>query len=190
MNYLNVYDNAFSMQQYNVHSFDEPRYQIVNDFIKHNKNDIKNIIDIGSGRGVLLELLLETYNDINVISCDINKYHNIKNVEFHKMDLSNKNTYVNIPQQDLLTCLDVMEHLDKSFIDDVLCYFSKISKKSIITIANHSDILNNVELHTIQEDDSYWTPIINKYFKIENIKEEYIINSKPRLYIYYLESLI
>jgi len=191
MNYLNVYDNAFSVQEYNIpqRRTDEPRYNFVNDFVKKNKNDVKNIIDIGSGRGILLELLLNTHNDINIISCDINKYHNVQNVEFHKIDLSNKDTYLNICRQDLLTCLDVMEHLDKSFIEDVFLYFSQISKKSIISIANHSDILNNVELHTIQEDDSYWTPIIKKYFKIESITEEYIVKSKPTLYIYYLESL-
>jgi hypothetical protein len=187
MDYKNVYDEAFSISRYNTHPDDEFRYVITNDYIK--SNIIETLIDIGSGRGKLLEVLKKDYSDLYIMSCDINKYHEVE-VDFETIDLSNPDTYCYFDfKYDLLTCLDVLEHLDKSYIEKVLEYFSKISKKCILTIANHSDKLNGVELHTIQEDDSYWTPLIKRYFMIDKYDEYYIVNGKARLYIYYVESI-
>jgi hypothetical protein len=94
--------------------------------------------------------------------------------EFISLDLSNNDDFKKIKKNtyELLTCLDVLEHLDKSFVDNVLYNFSQISKNVILTIANHHDIQNNIELHTIIENMDYWRPIITKFFII-NHEETY-----------------
>jgi chemotaxis methyl-accepting protein methylase len=135
----------------------------------------------------MLQILSDNFSHIKLTSCDLNKYHNV-DIDFHQLDLSDPSKYIYFPVNDLLICLDVLEHLDKSFIEDVLKYFSVISKNSILTVANHSDIIDGIELHTIREDDSYWTPLISKYFTIHRINEHYHQFGKPLLYIYYLTS--
>ena len=60
----------------------------------------------------------------------------------------------------------------------------QIIKKCIFAIANHSDIINNIELHTIQEDDLWWDKYLLKYFDLE--KKE--IHYDGRLYMYVCNS--
>lgn len=139
------------------------------------------MIDIGSGRGQLIKLIKEKCNNINITSSDIDKFNNI-DVNFIKYDLSSDNDRKCLLKDnyDILTCTDVFEHLDKSFIDDTISLCSKLSKICIFAIANHSDIINNIELHTIQENDLWWDEYLKKYFYVE--KKE--INYNGRLYMY------
>ena len=62
---------------------------------------------------------------------------------------------------------------------------SQLSSYSIICIANHSDIINGIELHTIQENELWWENIMSKYFKL-SYKE---IKYNGRLYEYFCEPL-
>ena len=62
--------------------------------------------------------------------------------------------------------------------------FNKVSDFTILTIANHSDKHNGVELHIIQENMSYWKPIIEKYFDILTFDEKY----NGRLYLLNLKN--
>jgi hypothetical protein len=88
-------------------------------------------------------------------------------------------------QFELLTCLDVLEHIEKKCVDDVLHNFSLISEYSVLTIANHSDVLNGVELHVIQEKMTFWLPYLNKYFEVLDQREHY----NGRLYLLILKSI-
>jgi len=190
--YTKIYGNIFNNNEnYASHSYGEFRYRTVIDFINGSPTKINNILDVGSGRGTVIKLIQKTFDDLDIHSCDLVNFHNIENIPFFTIDLSNKNTFVYNTVYDVISCLDVMEHLDKSFVEDVILYFSKISKNTILTVANHSDAINGVELHTIQEDSSYWTPTIKKYFTIKQIEPRYIVyGDKPRLYIYWCESKI
>ena len=149
-----------------------------------------NIIEIGSGRGQNLLKILNEKNSIKnlvLTSVDLNNFHNITVDKFIKCDLSiesNRNLLKN-NTYDILVCTDVFEHLDKSFIEDVIKICSEISTYSILAIANHSDILNGVELHTIQENNVYWENIINKYFEIHKKETHY----NGRLYMYVVKSI-
>jgi hypothetical protein len=80
----------------------------------------------------------------------------------------------------------VLEHVQKECVEDIFKTLNKISKFSIFTIANHSDIHNGVELHLIQENMSYWEPIIKKYFEVLNFDEKY----GGRLYLLNLKNKI
>ena len=188
MNYLDIYTNSFSNPAYSKDGYIDPKNKYIIDCIRD--EHVNNIIDISSGRGALVKLIKVIFPDIKILSTDLKKFHE-ENVDFIKLDLSiveDRNKLIDNEIYDLLTCMDVLEHLDKSFIDDVLYMISNISKTVILTIANHSDIFDGVELHTIQEDYTYWGPLLSKYFDTVYYEEKYFINGKPKLYLLKLKT--
>lgn len=184
MDYKNTYTHLFNTDDYSIHNIDELRYQISNEFIK--KNGIQSMVDIGSGRGVLLDLLSKENPNLKILSTDLSKFHGL-NFDFKEIDLSNKETFFNIENKfQVLTCLDVLEHLEKHFIEDIFKWFSEISENQILTIANHSEILDGKEIHLIQENMDYWGPLVNKYFDIISQEEKVFpthLGTKNYLYI-------
>ena len=185
MDYKKTYTHLFETKDYSIHDINELRYQISNDYVK--KNNVQNMVDIGSGRGILLDLLNKENPNLKILSTDLNKFHNL-NFDFKEIDLSNKDTFFNIDNKfQLLTCLDVLEHLEKHCIEDVFKWFSEVSENQVLTIANHSEILHGEEIHLIQEDMSYWEPIVSKYFDIVHKEEKvFLTHLGQRNYLYIL----
>ncbi len=172
MNFHEIYEKSFENQNYNFHPENEFRYSYVKNYVESNK--VKKIIDIGSGRGTLIEVLKKIDTNIEIFSSDLKKFHNWE-VPFFEINLCNKETFKEFEDNsfELLVCLDVLEHIKKECIDDIFSFFQKISKNLIFSIANHSDVQNGVELHLIQEDMSFWSPIILKYFEIIHSETQY-----------------
>ena len=179
MDYEKIYKEVFKQENYNKNDLREHVFEKV---LNRLSPQTKSLIDIGSGRGRFLLEAYERIPDIEITSLDLDNFHDIEllsyvgaslaNFNFIKADLSRKDQREELlslyedNKFDMLTCLDCLEHLDKSFIDDVLFLFSKISKKSIFTIANHSDKWGGVELHLIQEGPEYWTKLISEHSTI------------------------
>lgn len=185
MNFLETYNKLFNDPNYNKHDSSELRYQHVVNYINNNK-EIKNIIDISSGRGILLTMISNLFPKINITSTDINKYNEL-NFKFYKLNLINNEDYIQIPNNfDLLTCLDVLEHIDYQNIENVLDNLSRLSKTFIFTIANHIDIQNGIDVHLIKEDTVYWGNILSKKYIINNCEEKNFNGNY--LYIYNLSS--
>jgi 2-polyprenyl-3-methyl-5-hydroxy-6-metoxy-1,4-benzoquinol methylase len=187
MNYLDVYKKCFSFENYS--NCEHIQYNYVINNIKKLNLENNNIIEIGSGKGhILLKILDEKKNlkNLKLTSVDLDNFHNIPVDNFFTCNLSNESERNKLLENkyDILVCTDVYEHLDKSFIESVIEICSKISTYSILAIANHSDIWNDVELHTIQENDIWWDNILNKYFNI--IQKETHYNG--RLYMYIVKS--
>lgn len=181
-NFLDVYNKAFSCDSYNQHTDQEPRFKFAIDFI--NNNNICSVLDVGSGRGNLLKLIKHNNSNINITSADLNKFHSVDGVEFVKINLCDPSTLKIKGTFDLITCLDVLEHLTEDVIETVFKFFSDKAKYSVISIANHSDVHDGVELHLIQKDLNFWLPIIKKYFNVLSCTTEY----NDRLYILTLEN--
>jgi hypothetical protein len=169
-NYKEIYEQSFSDSKYNLHPDTEFRFNMVYDYI--NTNNVNTLVDISSGRGNIIKHIITNHPNIEILSCDLKKFHDY-DVEFIEIDLCDKNTFKITKKYDLLTCLDVLEHIGKECVDDILYFFSRISKHSLVTIANHSDIQNGIELHVIQENMEYWTPLIEKYFEIIKSETQY-----------------
>jgi cyclopropane fatty-acyl-phospholipid synthase-like methyltransferase len=184
MDYKETYTNLFSTKNYSIHNFNELRYQITNDVVK--KNNVKNIIDIGSGRGVLLDFLIEENPEIKILSTDLENFHNL-NFDFRKIDLSDNKTFFEVNEKyELLSCLDVLEHLEENLLDDVFSWFSKISENQVLTIANHSEILNGKEIHLIQENLDYWEPIVLNHLEIISKETKVFYHMGRPHYLYIL----
>lgn len=168
MDYKKVYETTFSIPHYSAsHTL---QYDQILDIIKEFNLEYNKIIDIGSGRGHLINMINNSnIKNMSITSVDLQKFHNYNVHKFIECDLSKPSDRDKLLDNnyDILICTDVFEHLDKSFIEDVVIVCAKLSKKCVFGIANHSDIFNGVELHTIQENDIWWDNIIKKYFMID-----------------------
>lgn len=183
MKYEEIYENVFNNKpNYNVHISDKDRYDFVIEEVIFNK--YKKIIDISSGRGYFIKYLSELKQDIDITSTDIKKFNNI-DVKFIELNLTQKSDYLKfVEKYDHLSCMDVLEHIEEKYIDDILQFFCTLSNKFCFTIANHSDVQNGVELHLIQKDVEWWNNVLSKYFIIKKDFKKY----NDRLYCYVLES--
>lgn len=179
---VETYNKVFLNKNYNNHENDLIRYEFVLNEIK--KNGYRNIINISSGRGYLIKEIINNMTNVDILSTDINKYHNI-DVKFKNLNLCNKETFKQLSNMnfDVLSCLDVLEHIDYVYIDEILLFFSTLSNNICLSIANHSDIQEGVELHLIQETHYWWTEKLTKYFNVLNFNSMY----DNRLYCYVLK---
>lgn len=187
MNYLHTYNCAFSDSEYSASHHIQYDMVIRSLLNKFNPSDQFTLIDIGSGRGHMIRMIKNIFPNCKITSVDINNYHNIADIQFIQSDLSNKEDRNNLQNNkyDVLICLDVLEHLDYSFINDVFELFHNMSNYNLFAIANHSDIFNGIELHTIQENETWWNNIINKLYYIKYFEK----TTDNRLYYYELESI-
>lgn len=178
-NYLETYRMAFENADYNGPSVS---YEKAKNFINgHNPNSVLNV---GSGRGNLERLLQE--ETFSLSSCDIENFLDEGiNTNFFEVDLTKPESLQTLPQCEVLTCLDVLEHIEEVYIDSILKRFSEVSNKCYFTIANHSDMMNGVQLHLIQKPCDFWTPVLEKYFKVDFLEHHY----SNRLMLYSLTSL-
>lgn len=183
--YRKVYEKMFDDPTYSVHGINTYRYYIAANCIKKRKDRIKSVIDISSGRGVFLQLLEQSFPQINVISTDIKKFHDCK-IPFIELDLSSKSDIANFSsyRYDFLTCMDCLEHLEEYLLEDVLSFFNRICEYSFMTIANHEDCKDGINLHLTIKNHLFWTPLIMKYFVIEEF-----INKHDLLYSYMCRSI-
>jgi cyclopropane fatty-acyl-phospholipid synthase-like methyltransferase len=187
MDYKSVYQTAFSDVYYSNNHHIQYDYVVQKLKTMFNPDDTFELIDVGSGRGQLLQLVRNEFKNSILTSVDLQKIHNVQVNYFIECDLSSKSDRLSLltKKYDVLVCTDVLEHLDKSFIVDVFDTFLKLSNKSILAIANHSDILNGLELHTIQEDNQWWESHIKTFYSIDDMVSAY----NGRLYMYFVTSL-
>lgn len=184
MNYLQVYTNAFASPEYSAQ--DHVQYHYVTDLLDKLALQSPRVIDIGSGRGQLIQRIRQRHPSAHITSVDLSRFHDEKVDAFVRCDLSVADDRESlVGTYGILTCTDVLEHLDKSYLDAVLRRFSEMAGLSILAIANHSDVINGVELHTIQEDHHFWEGRMSRHFEI--LDRQYMYGG--RLYMYVVAPL-
>lgn len=108
-------------------------YALIKDIIKYlNKNDIKNILEIGCGRGNKTVILADYFKNSKITGIDFSSsgievandnYKNYSNLEFVNAELndfiSNKSK---IKQFDMTVTFEVLEHIEdwKSLLNDII----------------------------------------------------------------------
>src|SRR6185437_6917366 len=157
-----VYDTIY--QEIKNYNFRDPlKDNYVDKFAELIGKD-KSFIDLGCGEGANLRRLIGLgYNaegvEISQVCCenflaDLPHY-NSDIVSFAKLG----------KKYDAAISMDVLEHIPFPDISKVISSVADISSNAFLGIANHSDVLNGVELHLIRENSSWWQSTLSKSFK-------------------------
>lgn len=157
---MNIYDEIFATDpKYNGAS--RYKLKIVLDWVK--RNNFKEILDIGSGRGHYLKFLSE--NGIKTTGLEPSRYifDNLKEFQIVNDDILGFSNYSR--SWEALICMDVLEHIEPDKIEETLKALSTLSKHALLGIANHSDIWHGHELHLIREGPRWWMDELSKYYE-------------------------
>ncbi len=145
----------------------EPRFMITKSLIESISN-AKTVFDAGVGRGGFYNIIKKEYSTcgIEASKVAVDKFHsedkNVKNIFIQQI----KSNY-NPDSFDVVTCLDVLEHIPESELEIVFSNLLFIGKKYFIfSVANHSDIWNGQELHITQLEYDIWESMFEKHFKV------------------------
>ena len=158
--YKRIYDDAYTaIDNYNYHNVVKDIYVDVYAAYVNGK-----ILDAGCGEGIHLKRMISSGHDafgieLSTVCCD--KY--LQDIPHKNIDIL---SYAREGHSfDGLICMDVLEHIPPENINETLMALSKLSNSAFLGIANHSDIINGVELHLIREDKNWWNKILHKYYK-------------------------
>ena len=179
MNYRKTYNKLFATYGYNNHTHREPRFL----FVLHEvmKFNLKSLIDIGTGSGDILEVIQKIKPDAKLTAVDLNNYHNLNNVNHITADVTQELDREKVlGEYEVLTCLDCLEHFEEICIHGILEMFSRLSENFLFSIANHSDIVDGVELHLIQKGSTWWTNLLSEFSEITYFESL----CDDRLYLY------
>lgn len=166
MDYLKLYEETFAHADYNQDG--SLSYQFLLESVDKIDRPT-SILDIGSGRGNVIKHLLKKFPIETITSADLKKFHDYP-CKFVTLDLSKNFT---LEKYDLITCLDVMEHIEKEFVDNILKQISLSSKYQIFSIANHMECPYEQHLHLIRHDKGWWETQLKTYFEILETKDIY-----------------
>lgn len=174
VNYHEIYRNAFADASYCNVPDSEFRWEYCRAFIQIHRQLINTIADVGTGRGNLISILMREFPQLQIMAIDVGKYHN-KPVPHITIDLVTElgQRLVSEMSVDVVTCVDVLEHLEEPAIGPVIAAISQCCRFAVLTIANHSDIMNGTELHLTQKPMNWWRSIIEEDFVILDETQQY-----------------
>lgn len=157
-----IYDAVYTdIDNYNY--FDYLKNSIVDLFCQVYKGEV---LDAGCGQGIHLKRLLAC--EVSVFGIELsevccNKY--LKGFPHKNSDIVSFSQ--NNKQFKAIICMDVLEHIPLSDLSENLTALSRMLKKGgavLFFIANHSDKINGIELHLIQEDEHWWKEKLEQFF--------------------------
>ena len=183
MDYLKTYTKAFDNKLYSYEHHIQYDWVIEKLKKKYSSNDTFTLIDVGSGRGHMLKMIHKYFPNSVITSVDLNNFHKLDFVNFFiKCDITSPDDRNNLLKNkyDVLINLDFLEHIEEKYIDIILETFHNLSPYCIISIANHSDCLDGIELHLIQKNNKWWKTKLEKNFNIISFND----NGKDTLYFY------
>jgi len=175
---MNIYDTIFATEpKYNGAS--RYKLRIVLDYVKRNK--FNEVLDVGSGRGHYLKLL--SVNGIKAIGLEPSKYicRNLTEFKIVNDDILGFSRYSK--KWKVLICMDVLEHITPSKIEENIKTLSVLSNHAILGIANHSEVWHGRQLHLIQEGQFWWKDKLSKYYAVVNLVFE-----SDRFFIFEVQS--
>ena len=157
---MSIYDTIFATDKnYNAAPI-KYKLKIVLKWVK--KNGFKNLLDVGCGRGHYLELLNKNNVNITGLEPSKNSIDTLKNYQVINDDIlgqANKRR-----KWEALICMDVLEHIEPSKINETVGALASLANHALIGIANHSDVWRGTQLHPIQQDSSWWKALLSRYY--------------------------
>jgi len=124
---------------------------------------------------------LTWYKDVDILDYGCGKGMLGKNLPFliREYDPAIPNKDSTPDPADIVTCTDVMEHIEPECLDDVLDDLKRVTKKYIfLTIATcpaEKTLADGRNAHLIQEGIEWWQPKVAERFNIVNIHDADLI---------------
>jgi len=161
---------------------DEPRFIVALNYLLSISN-VLTVLDAGVGRGGFYRLIKNRYDVYGI------EPSRIAIERFHKYDDRILNIYVQDlisyfqeEKFDVVTCLDVLEHIPPADIDLAIYSLNRVGKKYlIISVANHEDSWDGMDLHVSLFSFEEWEKRFHKYLKI--ISKNIIHNGRACVYL-------
>lgn len=143
-----------SQQAFGVGSVTKKHYKHVERLVDLNK--VTSVLDYGCGKGHFLEHLKNKYGHLKVEGYDV------ANPEYSKL---------NVGQYDLVTCFDVLEHVEFNAMGAVLSeIYEKTSRWFICSIANYpaaKKLPDGRNAHITQLPFGFWFTTLSTYFRVD-----------------------
>lgn len=154
MNTASLYDKAYQNKAYNDRS--DYKINIVKTWV--DEFNLRTLLDVGCGRGhYLKDFPQATGLEPSTYLCE----NDLKHLDVINSDIQ---SFATDRYWDGLYCMDVLEHISHDEIGAVLGKLYNLAPKALYGIANHSDMLDTIELHLIQEDANWWRKLLEKYY--------------------------
>lgn len=140
----NIWNKKYFWQNYQTSTNDyEDRIKAIFKIIPE---DVKSIIDIGCGKGEVMNFLSTSKNKINLLAVDITSINKSK-IKSDFLISSLPDIKVKNKSFDLVSCLEVLEHLSNDIFDESLKELSRIAKKYIIIGVPYEENLNTKQTY-------------------------------------------
>ena len=155
-----VYDKTYrNVENYNF--FDKMKNVFVDAYAAFVDGEL---LDAGCGEGIHLKRLLAKGHsvfgvELSTVCCE--RY--LQGVAHKNTDLvsyaAEGHQYAGI------LCMDVLEHIPPQAIEAAVAALAGMAPSVFLGIANHSDVIQGVELHLIRENAEWWKKLLQKYFQ-------------------------
>jgi len=117
-----------------------------------------HLLEIGPGRGRWLKALLCSRQDLHITTWDLADFHHIPGVEHMDIDLSQEVPCIqDIEPLDVIVASDVLEHIPAKRLPLLMEIMTAFRCPAIVTVANHSDIWEGIELHLTKWSRFGWS---------------------------------
>lgn len=174
-----LYQNNPAYGQINT---DEPRFVVALNYT-NSIQGVKTILDAGVGRGGFYNLIKTRYDvfGLEPSQTAITKFHSgdqrIKNILIQEIP-----GHYQQATFDLVTCLDVLEHIPISEIDETLRAIQFVGEKYyVISVASHEDVIDGLNLHVNLRSYQEWEQDFQRFFNI--ISQTFIHNRRSCVYL-------
>jgi hypothetical protein len=180
MNYREIYKRVFAEKDtYRLSTKEMYRnrkatFDFVLDWLRD--NSVTSLVDVGSGRGTLLELVHTQFPKMRLTAVDLEDFTKKHIGKFIRADLSLERDRKALTKLSMgvVTCLDVLEHLEIGLLAPVLKTFTKISEKALFAIAVHKSPFimegRKMELHKIIKRAPFWRVVLSEFYWIEGLR--------------------
>jgi len=140
----------------------------------------ESVLDLGCGRGCYL-FFWKWFTNCWGIELSGWAVKNSYNPNILQGDITNPKNYIIDAEKnwDLITAIDVFEHLTKEQLDKTLQNMQKYGNKFLFSIPFEGD--PNLELdptHIIKESKEWWSKKLSQYFKIKDAPEDWLFHEQ------------
>lgn len=162
----NLYDTLYRECDYNEPGITgcEAKWQLISPFVE--RWNTKFAVDFGCGRGFYLRKMIE--RRILAVGVEFSReccQRWLADVPHLCMNIVD---YV-FAEVDLALCMDVLEHVPDDSLWPILRAIHSSARRSLLGIANHSDVQAGKELHLIQQPLPWWNERLRQVWRYVDV---------------------